>query len=71
MDKALKGVPVASYSPPSGITTARINPETGLRGNGATLEEYFMEEQLPPEEEDPIDITIRSVEDIINDFLSN
>jgi penicillin-binding protein 1A len=30
-----------------------------------------MEEQLPPEEEDPIDITIRSVEDIINDFLSN
>ncbi|SEN28568.1 penicillin-binding protein 1A [Nitrosospira multiformis] len=71
MDKALKGVPVASYSPPRGITTARINPETGLRGNGATLEEYFMEEQLPPEEEDPIDITIRSVEDIINDFLSN
>jgi penicillin-binding protein 1A len=71
MDKALKGVPLASYSPPSGITTARINPETGLRGTGATLEEYFMEEQLPPEEEDPIDITIRSVEDIINDFLSN
>lgn len=71
MDKALKGVPIASYSPPSGIATARINPETGLRGTGATLEEYFLEEQLPPEEEDPVDITIRSVEDIINDFLSN
>ena len=31
MSKALKGVPIAAYTPPSGITTAKINPETGLR----------------------------------------
>lgn len=51
MGKALKGIPVAAYTPPPGITTAKINPETGLRELHGSLTEYFLEEQLPPEAE--------------------
>lgn len=71
MGNALKGLPVATYTPPEGIATAKINPETGLRGNGATVNEYFMEEQLPPEAEEKVDDTIRSVEDIIYEFFAH
>ena len=71
MGNALKGLPVATYTPPDGIATAKINPETGLRGNGATVNEYFMEEQLPPEAEEKVDDTIRSVEDIIYEFFAH
>ncbi|MBA4143539.1 MAG: penicillin-binding protein 1A [Nitrosospira sp.] len=71
MGKALKGTPVAAYTPPPGITTAKINPETGLRGDSGTMTEYFLEEQLPPEADDHVDETVRSVEDIIREFLSH
>lgn len=71
MGAVLKGVPASTYTPPTGIATAKINPETGLRGTNATMTEYFLEEQLPPEAEEKMDETIRSVEDIINEFLSH
>jgi penicillin-binding protein 1A len=73
MGKALKDLPVATYIPPQGIAVAKINPQTGLRGNGATLNEYFLEEQLPPEAEEQVEEkvedTIRSLEDIIYEFF--
>ncbi len=71
MRKALKGVPMATYTPPSGITTAKINAETGLRDESGTITEYFLEEQLPPEAEiPPAPPPLWSVEDFINDLLS-
>lgn len=71
MRKALKGVPMATYTPPSGITTAKINAETGLRDENGTITEYFLEEQLPPEAEiPPAPPPLWSVEDFINDLLS-
>jgi penicillin-binding protein 1A len=69
MSKALKGVPTATYTPPAGITTAKINPETGLREAHGTMTEYFLEEQLPPEADNKVDEAIRSVEDVIKEFL--
>lgn len=53
MEKALKNIPVATYTPPKGITIARINPGTGLREQGGAMSEYFFHEQLPPEAELP------------------
>lgn len=71
MRKALKGVPMATYTPPVGITTAKINAETGLRDESGTITEYFLEEQLPPEAEiPPAPPPLWSVEDFINDLLS-
>ena len=49
MASALKSTPVANPSPPRGIVVAKINPETGLRDQYGTLNEYFFQEQLPPE----------------------
>ena len=70
MSKALKGVPTAAYTPPAGITTAKINPETGLREAHGAMTEYFLEEQLPPEADNKVDEAIKSVEDVIKEFLS-
>lgn len=53
MEKALKDIPVATFTPPQGITTARINPVTGLREAGGAISEYFFNEQLPPVAELP------------------
>ena len=53
MEKALKGIPVATYTPPQGIMVARINPETGLREERGAMSEYFFNEQLPPQAELP------------------
>ncbi len=74
MRTALKGVPVAASPPPPGITTAKINAETGLRDTAGTVTEFFMEEQLPPEAEMEIHTVpppLRSVEDFISDLLSH
>jgi len=54
MGKALKDVPkendIASDDiVPDGIVMVRINPETGFREEGGALEEYFFQENLPPE----------------------
>lgn len=48
MDKVLKNIPMENYIAPKGITTARINPDTGLRQADGRLTEYFFQEQLPP-----------------------
>ncbi|MDN5836549.1 MAG: penicillin-binding protein 1A, partial [Nitrosospira sp.] len=66
MGKVLKGVPVAAYRPPSGITAAKIHPESGLRAADGTMIEYFLQEQLPPEAEENVEDPFTSVvEDII------
>ncbi len=70
MGKVLKGVPMAVYTPPSGITAAKINPETGLRQAGGTMTEYFLQEQLPPEADEKVDDALRSTEDVIKEFFS-
>lgn len=49
MASALKSIPVANPSPPQGVVVAKINPETGMRDQEGTLNEYFFQEQLPPE----------------------
>ncbi len=49
MATALKSIPVAKTSSPKGIIVAKINPETGMRDIFGTLNEYFFQEQLPPE----------------------
>jgi penicillin-binding protein 1A len=67
----LKGVPVATITPPSGVVTAKINPETGLREVAGTMTEYFLQEQLPAEaEDDKVDDVLRSAEDVIKEFFS-
>jgi penicillin-binding protein 1A len=70
MGKVLKGVPKAVYAPPSGITTAKINPETGLREAEGTMTEHFLQEQLPPEADDKVEDNASPVEDIIGDLFS-
>lgn len=78
MGKALKDVPVAKITPPPGVVTAKINPETGLRDAAGTVTEQFLEEQLPPEQlppepepENKLEDVIRSTEDIIREFFSH
>lgn len=73
MGKALKGVPMAAYTPPPGITAVKINPATGLRDAGGTMTEYFLEEQLPPEADSVkgVDEAIKSAEDVIREFLAH
>jgi penicillin-binding protein 1A len=71
---------VAKITPPPGVVTAKINPETGLRDAAGTVTEQFLEEQLPPEQlppepenklEDKLEDVIRSTEDIIREFFSH
>jgi len=52
MAKALKGVPEAKLTPPPGVISVKINPESGLRDSGATgtLAEYFFQEFVPAEQ---------------------
>ncbi len=52
MAKGLKGVPEVKLSPPPGVLSVKINPESGLRDSGptGTLAEYFFQEFLPAEQ---------------------
>lgn len=52
MGTALKGVPEAKLSPPPGVISVKINPESGLRDSGptGTLAEYFFQEFVPAEQ---------------------
>ncbi len=52
MAKALKNVPEAKLSPPPGVISVKINPESGLRDSGptGTLAEYFFQEFVPAEQ---------------------
>jgi penicillin-binding protein 1A len=47
MAKVLKGTPAASLPMPDGVVTIAINPETGLRDEGAAFAEYFFQEHTP------------------------
>lgn len=52
MADALEGVPDTLPEPPSGITSARIDPATGklaYPGQANAIREYFRTEQLPRE----------------------
>lgn len=68
MEKSLKNIPVASYTPPKGITVARINPETGLREHSGMMNEYFFHEQLPPEADLPAE-EFGSIEEFWNQLF--
>ncbi len=70
MSKVLKGVPMTSYAPPSGITVAKINPATGFREPEGGMTEYFLAEQLPPEAENKVEEALKSAEDLIKEFFS-
>lgn len=69
MSKALKDVPMAIYAPPEGVTTARINPATGLRETGGAMVEYFLQEHLPPETESGIGGAARPAEEVKDQLL--
>lgn len=53
MGAALKGVPEQPLTPPAGIVSVRVNPDTGLRVADAQggIVDYFYNEFLPPEQE--------------------
>ncbi|HEX2826407.1 MAG TPA: penicillin-binding protein 1A [Burkholderiales bacterium] len=48
MGVALKGVPEAPFTPPPGVVSVRVNPETGMREEGG-VPDYFYQEFVPPE----------------------
>jgi penicillin-binding protein 1A len=51
MGTALSGVPEQSFAPPTGVVSARIDPETGLRvADGQSgMADFFYQEFQPPE----------------------
>ncbi len=52
MGPVLKGVPEQALTPPGGVVSMRINPETGLRvSDSSGIVDYFYQEFLPPEQE--------------------
>jgi penicillin-binding protein 1A len=52
MGMALKGVPEQALTPPGGVISLRVNPETGLRVTDSSgIVDYFYQEFLPPEQE--------------------
>ena len=51
MGAVLKGVPEQPFTPPAGVVTVRVSPETGMRisdGEGGVVD-YFYQEFVPPE----------------------
>jgi penicillin-binding protein 1A len=53
MAVALRGVPEQPFTPPTGVVSARINPDTGLRVDaaGGGVPDYFYQEFVPPEQD--------------------
>jgi len=49
MGKALKDVPMATYTPPEGVAAIRIDPASGARTSEGGMVEYFLQEYPPPE----------------------
>ncbi len=64
MGEVLKDEPMAEYTRPEGIVTARINPQTGLRESAGEISEYFLHEQLPPISESYIDNSVKVPENL-------
>jgi penicillin-binding protein 1A len=52
MQKALKGTPETLATPPDGVVSLRINPESGLRDDASDLSEYFFSEFTPRARDD-------------------
>lgn len=69
MAPVLKGVPMAEYKAPAGVTSARINSITGFREATGDIVEYFLNEQLPPVNEQPIDQTPQATRDLIDQLF--
>ena len=50
MASALRGVPEQPFTPPAGVISARISPDTGTRADGdGGVVDYFYQEFPPPE----------------------
>ena len=52
MQRALKGMPEETQSPPDGVVSLRIDPESGLRDDSSKLSEYFYSEFTPRSRDD-------------------
>ncbi|MGC1816361.1 MAG: penicillin-binding protein 1A [Casimicrobiaceae bacterium] len=54
MQRALKGVPQDLPTPPAGVVSVPINPNTGLRDDSSTLSDWFMAEFTPRRSQDAL-----------------
>ena len=69
MGPVLKGIPIAEYKAPSGVTAARINSVTGFRESNGDIVEYFLNEQLPPVNEQPSERPPETTRDLIDQLF--
>lgn len=69
MGPVLKGISIAEYKAPSGITSARINSVTGFRDANGDIVEYFLNEQLPPVNEQPSEQLPETTRDLIDQLF--
>ena len=69
MGPVLKGIPIAEYKAPSGVTAARINSMTGFRESNGDIVEYFLNEQLPPVNEQPSERPPETTRDLIDQLF--
>lgn len=69
MGPVLKNIPVAEYKPPAGVTGTRINSATGFRESAGDIAEYFLTEQLPPVDEQPVHQTPQTSRDLIDQLF--
>lgn len=69
MGPILKGIPIAEYKAPSGVTAARINSVTGFRESNGDIVEYFLNEQLPPVNEQPSERPPETTRDLIDQLF--
>lgn len=72
MGAVLKGTPEQSFSPPGGVDSVRIDPDTGLRvGDGQPgVTDFFYHEFLPPDEATAGDLARdRSSEEVRNQLF--
>lgn len=69
MAPVLKGIPVADYKPPAGVTSTRIDSSTGLSEAGGDIAEYFFNEQLPPADTQPVYQAPQTTRDLIDQLF--
>ena len=69
MGLVLKGIPIAEYKAPSGVTATRINSVTGFRESNGDIVEYFLNEQLPPANEQPSEQPSETTRDLIDQLF--
>jgi penicillin-binding protein 1A len=49
MGVVLKGTAEQPFTPPPGVMTVRVDPDTGMKSEGGGISEYFFQEFGPPE----------------------